>query len=437
MRAIFFPSDLGGGFGHVARCLALAQSWRASGHQAIFALGGKHFRNVQEAGFNAHRLQHTTEPGSGAAAYMLITGLAYQWPRDGYHHSRIVQEAAQEAIDLCKKYQVDVIVSDYWLLARIVAHACRLPLVQIVENFSHPQGTPLVWWEAPPEDVIPPDIRPVANPALKRFGLPPVERAEEMSAGDLLLIPSVPALDPLPEVPANTHYIGSLYQPATGAAPAEKGLVYISIGGGAQQGLRGFFEIALAAFRDAPFHGVLSTGNQVRPSDLRNIPRNLDVKGWVASGQMLKFCELAVFHGGTATRMEVLANGKPALVIPFHSEQENSGRRLEAAGAARVIPYSEAPWEMQKLKWAGAPLTLAYRRQPTLTPEVLRQAIEAMLDDENALQNARRLQQELVTAGGAEKAVRLIVKSVQQFQPPPESAGSGLKKALKQLFGKA
>jgi UDP:flavonoid glycosyltransferase YjiC (YdhE family) len=435
MHALFFPSDLGGGFGHVARCLALAKSWRASGHLATFALGGKHFRNIQEMGFNAQRLQHATESGGQAAAYTLITGMAYQWPRDGYHHAKIVEEAVEDALAICQKSRPDLIVSDYWPLARIVAHACRLPLVQIVENFSHPQGMPLIWWEEPPAGIHPPDIRRVVNPVLKSFGLPNVQRAEEMSQGDLLLIPSIPELDPLPEMPPHTHYIGSLQAVSTSTPLPEKGLVYISIGGGAQQGSRAFFQTVISAFKDAPFQGILSTGNQVHPREFKNVPPNLEIKSWVSANEMLKRCQLAVFHGGTATRMELLTHGRPGLVIPFHSEQENSGRRLEAAGAGRVLPYSDDPWEMQEVKWAGAPFTLAYRRQPTLTPEALRQAIQSLLDDENAQRNARRLQQELSTAGGVEKAVRLMVKTVQHFEPPPQQLVPGWKKTLRQIFG--
>jgi MGT family glycosyltransferase len=421
MKAIFFPSYMGGGFGHVARCLALANAWQTAGHEAEFALNGPHLGKVEQAGFRTYRMAMLLRPETNRAAYILVSGLAYQWLRDGYHSPKMVQRAVQEGIKICQASQPDVIVSDYWPIARIVAQACRLPLVQIVENFSHPQGTPLVWWEALPQGIIAPNIIPVVASSLKRYHIPQISRAEDMNQGDLLLIPSIPALDPLPAVPENTHYVGALLPSMPGNSEVEPDpLIYVSVGGAASlAGGMDFFRMVVQTFDGAAFHGVLSTGGEVNLAELGHISSNLRIENWVSASEMLDRCALAVFHGGTATRMEVLMRGKPAIVIPFHSEQENSGRRLQAAGAGLTLPYSVSTWEMNSLHWAGGPFTLAFRRQPTLVPAALRQTIETVLYNSSYRQNAQRLQQEMVKAGGVERAIELIEKAAASFAPPP------------------
>jgi UDP:flavonoid glycosyltransferase YjiC (YdhE family) len=425
MRALFVPSYLGGGFGHIARCLALAEAWAQAGHYAEFALNGPHLQRVRQAGFTAHALTAMRQPvpGSHKPAFVFISGVAFQFVRDGFDSSRVVERAVREGIAVCRVSRPDVLIADHWLVARLVARACNLPLVQIVKSFSHPRGFPLIWWKSLPPELVEPDVRPIINPMLRRYKLAEIERAEELGLGDLMLVPSIPEIDPLPVHAAHTHHVGALIRATrTENIPGwmanldpNRPVIYVSVGGAAgSAGGADFFRVVAAAFETSHFQVVISTGGSLPIDTIGHIPDNILVEKWVPGAAMLDRSDLAVFHGGY-TWVEVLKRGLPSVVIPFHSEQESYGRRLEAAGAAMVVPYSSAGWQSRRVRWAGQDISYLYRSQADLSPSTLRQAVERALDDPAYRRAARVLQKRLDEAGGAVRAVQLIEETVRPF----------------------
>jgi UDP:flavonoid glycosyltransferase YjiC (YdhE family) len=424
MRALFFPSYLGGGFGHAARCLVLADAWRQAGHHAEFALNGPHFARVRDAGFTTHALtsMRLPAPSQHQPAFFFVSGLAFQFVRDGFDSPRAVEHAVREGMAVCRARKPDVLIADYWPVARLVAHACGLPLVQIVESFSHPQGLPLIWWESPPPGLVEPDVRPITNPVLRRYGLPEIEQAEELSWGDLMLVPSISEIDPLLVNDAHTHYVGALVRTTREDIPAwmanldpNHPVIYVSVGGAASSaGGVDFFRTVAAAFDQSCFQVVISTGGSLPVDAIGRMPDNVRVAQWVPGAAMLDRCDLVVFHGGY-TRMEILMRGLSSVVIPFQSEQESYGRRMQAAGAAMVVPYSSAEWQIRRIRWAGQNVTIVYRPQADLKPAILRQAVERALDDPAYRRMAQVLQARLAEAGGAVRAVQLIEEAVTTF----------------------
>jgi UDP:flavonoid glycosyltransferase YjiC (YdhE family) len=243
MRVLIIPSFLGGGFGHIGRCQVLAEEMKASRHEVFFAMGGPHITRIREAGFSVYELKAMPVARSARTkpAFLFVSSLAYQIVRDGFDSTRKIRKAMQEAVKVARLCQPDLIVSDSWPPARLVAKALGLPLIQIVKAVTHPQGTPLVWWEPLPADLREPNVLPLFNPLMKWYGLPELTRVEELSLGDLMLIPSIPELDPLQSGSPATQYVGAM----TLSPPAEDvpewmsrlksdcPVVYISVGGAA------------------------------------------------------------------------------------------------------------------------------------------------------------------------------------------------------------
>jgi hypothetical protein len=54
----------------------------------------------------------------------------------------------------------------------------------------------IIWWEDPPTGIVSPDIHPVFDKLLRKWGLPGIDRAEELLRGDLYLVPNIPELEP-------------------------------------------------------------------------------------------------------------------------------------------------------------------------------------------------------------------------------------------------
>ncbi|RLC74418.1 MAG: hypothetical protein DRI81_13820, partial [Chloroflexi bacterium] len=222
LRALLFPSYRGGGFGHIGRCLALADELDRRGWEVAFALGGPHVERVaaERIVFQPpspsmparlwQRLKATLARLRPAPTYLFFSDLNFQAVRDGFHTPQSVQRAVEWELDVVDRFHPDVLVGDAWLLTSIVGRLAGLPVVQIIRSAAHPACPQLVWWRDLPSQLCSPDIGPVFNPALEQWGLPPIQRAEDLLDGDLLLVPSIPELDPLPPDVERTHYVGPL-----------------------------------------------------------------------------------------------------------------------------------------------------------------------------------------------------------------------------------
>jgi UDP:flavonoid glycosyltransferase YjiC (YdhE family) len=132
------------------------------------------------------------------------------------------------------------------------------------------------------------------------------------------------------------------------------------------------------------------------------------LESWVPGAAVIKRADVVLFHGGYGTTMETVRYGTPSVVIPFHSEQEANGRRLEASGAARVLlPSREPPHPVSGL-WKGGKFVILVQQRSDLTAQALREAIATVLEDERYAQNAQRLSRDLSQYEGSRQAVDLI-----------------------------
>lgn len=421
--ALFFPSYLGSGFGHVSRCLALADELKARGWHTCFAVAGVHAEKVRQTGHKVFEPRRPFRPKARAEegpAFSIFSDMNYQIARDRFHSPRIVRASVRETMRRMKRIKPDVLIGDTWPLTSIVGRLSGLPVVQIIKSVVHPAAPRLIWWQDVPEGLVSPDPSPVFNPVLRRYGLPEIQRAEDLLDGDLFLVPSIPELDPLPvdDLDCRTHYVGALARtnPQATEPPvwlhalnAGRPLVYVTIGGGAGPvGGRQFFAAVDEALDGTDWRGVVSTSAKFAPSELPPPPPNVRLESWVPGAAVIDRADVVLFHGGYGTTMETVRYGTPSVVVPFHSEQEANGRRLEASGAARVLLPSQEPPQIVPGRWKGGPFTTLVQRCSDLTASALRQAIAAVLEDERYAQNAQRLSRDLSQYGGPGQAADLI-----------------------------
>jgi len=424
---LFFPAYLGGGFGHIAACLALAEEWRKRGGRAVFLLGGPHVGRVRQAGFEAHIFRSLpVRPSRGATpAYTRVNDLRYLAVRDGLDHPLRVEAALWEAGRVIGTLRPDALVGDGFLLTGLLGRQFGLPVIQIAKSVFHPQAVPLGAWEISDPGQILPDPRGVFAPVFARRGWR-FDGMADLIGGELYLLRGIPALDPLEPLPARTCYIGALTRPpapAGKAAPAWAAwrdsalpLVYVTIGGASHSGVSvDLFKLLVRAFAGQPYQALLSTGG--RADLLEDLPANVRAETWLDPSDVLQQSAAVVHHGGY-TRMDALAFGLPSVVIPFQTEQEYYGRILQGLGAAKRLAYSEAPYTRITAHWRGGhlrrvqPFTLDVRPHPTLRPEDLRAAVEQALQDGGMRQAALNLRDALRAYSGVARAADLIAENV-------------------------
>jgi UDP:flavonoid glycosyltransferase YjiC (YdhE family) len=431
-KVLLLPSYLGGGFGHIGRCLALAADLKGRGWEPAFALGGFHAEKVVKAGYPVYPLSRPFAPrreSSEGPAFTVFSDLSYQLVRDGLISPGAIRACLVEQLKVVNSFSPDLLVSDSWPLARLLAHLAGLPLVQIVRSATHPEAPNLIWWEEVPDGLVPPDPRPVFNPVMKSLGLPPIERAEDLLRGDLYLVPSFPELDPLPNFLPDNHYVGPLTRsnmPGQ-AVPlwldefiGDWPLVYITLGGGAGPvGGPQFYRRLFCALGDAPVRVVSSTGSRLSPSDLPAPPDNFRLESWVPGPALIARSSLVIFPGGYGTTMELVQAGVPGIVIPFHTEQESNGKRLETAGAARVLrPVEGEPYQVVR-SWPGGSYSYQVYQHNDLTAPVISSMVLELLENVQYKHNAQRLKNEAAHYGGAAQAGDLIETLVFSRKPTP------------------
>ncbi len=427
-RVLFFPSYRGGGFGHLSRCLALADELLRQGWQVAFVLGGAHADRLAAEGWTvfappsppptplrrwSDALLRRLRP---APTYLFFSDLNFQVVRDGFHSPQTVDHQVQWELDVVRRFRPHLLVGDAWLLTSIVGRLADLPVVQIVRAAAHPACPNLVWWRPLPSQLQPPDIRPVFNPLLEQWKLPPIQRAEDLFDGTVLLVPSIPTLDPPPPDAQRTHYVGPLVRSTAqqhlpdglDPLPRDRPLVYVTMGGGSapRRGLD-LMRLWETAFSGTGWQIVISTGGQPVP---RRTPRaeNFSVRSWLPGAALIERADAVLFHGGYGTMMETVRAGVPSVVLPSHTEQECNGRRLEQNGAAQVLAPGEEELFPHTGQWSGGTFVTLISNHLTVTPAQIHESVSRLLNNQDYRTSAEQLAREQGNYHGAAQAVELF-----------------------------
>ncbi len=432
MKILFLPSDLGGGFGHISRCLALADEAKNRGHNCTFILNDQKYKkrigksfNVFVCKINHHisflqklKLKLFRKKLSDNPLFIEISSLDYQVLRDGFTDKKVIVELLNEYIKIAEHHRPDVLIGDTNLLVWMLSNKIKVPAVQIVRFASHPASAKLIWWKDVSHKMIQPDIAEVFNPVLNKIGLESIKRAEDLLKGHLYIVPSLPEIEPVLEDEKSVH-VGSLTLTANNSEPPiwfkeindKDPLVYITIGGGAGSvGNKLFFETVIQAFSNKNIQVIVSTTNKFDPDKFSNLPSNIRMYKWVPGKFIISKSDLIIFHGGYGTMMEAISCGKPTIVIPFHTEQEGNGRRLEELGCGTVIKLSNETYIKVESKWQYGRFTYLIQNKYDIKPEMLYKKCLELLNDEKYLNAAKILQAKINEYQGSQKTIDLIEK---------------------------
>ncbi|MFB7374934.1 macrolide-inactivating glycosyltransferase [Streptomyces sp. NPDC056222] len=146
-----------------------------------------------------------------------------------------------------------------------------------------------------------------------------------------------------------------------------------------------FYKACIDAFGDLPgWHVVLQIGAFVDPSELGEIPANVDVCSWVPQLAILKQADAFITHAGAGGSQEGLATATPMVAVPQAVDQFGNADMLQSLGTARHLPMEEA------------------------TAERLREAVLALVDDPEVALRAKEIQERMASEGGARRAADLI-----------------------------
>ncbi|MEV8286158.1 macrolide-inactivating glycosyltransferase [Streptomyces niveus] len=166
-------------------------------------------------------------------------------------------------------------------------------------------------------------------------------------------------------------------------AGAEKVLL-VSLGS-ANTKQPGFYRACVEAFGDLPgWHVVLQIGKFVDPSELGEIPGNIEVHPWVPQLAILKKADAFITHAGAGGSQEGLATGTPMLAIPLAVDQFGNADTLVQLGVARQLPMED------------------------VTADALREAVTALVADPEVARRGEEIKQDMAKEGGTYQAADII-----------------------------
>ncbi|MBA3057224.1 MAG: UDP-glucuronosyltransferase [Gammaproteobacteria bacterium] len=342
MARILIAWELGEAFGHLARCLRLAQGLRQRGHAVVLALKDVRLPTGNSAAQGTVILQAPLTPQHRTAGRARPVNYADMLRHCGFANP---QELAARLVawqGIFSLARPQVLIGDHAPTALLAAHLADIPHLSVGTGFAIPSAIS-PWPSIRPGESIPDEtliaaeqqLDRVLDAAQKALGrAPPVCMRELFGARDVL--DTFAELDHYGERP-NGRYVGPI-----GSVPdarrvswqdqeCAKVLAYL------RPELPGFSMILQAlAGLDAEVLCVapglsLEEARRLASRRMRISLAPLDLP------PLFEQADLTVSYGNSGFSTQALLAGVPLLMRPRHVEQAIFAHRVEALGAGRLL----------------------------------------------------------------------------------------------------
>jgi MGT family glycosyltransferase len=182
------------------------------------------------------------------------------------------------------------------------------------------------------------------NASRARLGLPPLEDALRTTA----ISPHLYTLFVAKEIepprrawPEQVRFVGPYHfdeprdykRPAwLSELPADKPLVYSTLGTSSNRLEMHVFELLMDALADEPVVVAISTGDEYVKQRLKQAPANFYVESFLPNSVLIPRAKALVHHGGAMTAVGSLHHGVPSVVVPGNTEHFDFAQRLVERG---------------------------------------------------------------------------------------------------------
>ncbi|PZD95716.1 hypothetical protein DNH61_12190 [Paenibacillus sambharensis] len=331
--------------GPVLRTLPIAEQHRQAGDTVSFSIYDQQAAQYLESiGYRHVEDQDPTVPSPG----LLVPAGCTFYHLDHYYASlgladyAFVRSWITSRIAMLKSLDPHLVYADLSPHTIIAARYLGIPVVSLTQACFHPAGLPLHYWSKPPRNVS--RVTPVVNRVLQELGLSPVSRMEELTAGDITVVPSIPELDPIRS--EAVHYVGPIGEELKDNPAAREfadlspdvvvyaGRVSDTAG---DSGLR-LVRMVQEAFRDRQERVAIVYSGKLPLREARAMPASV-IRVERFRSDWLSRAKLYIHHGGHGSCLSSILHAVPSLIIPTHSEREYNARNLwKQGGCEYVLP---------------------------------------------------------------------------------------------------
>ncbi|MBU7316756.1 glycosyltransferase [Paenibacillus oleatilyticus] len=355
MTNIFF--GLSGGLGPLMRNAPTAERFIQSGASVYMSIYGESSMAwVERLGYKLLVDDDPTmpDPDKLIPPQPAIYDLDHYYAQMGLLDERFAEAWIRQRIRMLESIGADLVIADMSPHTLIAAKVLGIPSVSITQSCFHPDGKPLYFWGTPPRNL--PKVTPVMNRLLHTFGLPAVERMEELFRADVDIVPGIPEMDRIYN--NRVRYVGpiSMNMPVSVGTEPEKNfrrpavLVYPGrLTDSAGDSGMYLVKAVLTAFAETPVFVVIATSEALPEAWLAGLPSNIRIVPFVEEERVGEF-DLFIHHGGHGSCMSSIARGVPSLIIPTHTEREFNARHLHELGIGEyMMPRSFSPSHLYDL----------------------------------------------------------------------------------------
>jgi zeaxanthin glucosyltransferase len=403
-------------FSHFQAMQALAGRLIDLGHRVTFFQQFEAGALLRDGRIAFHPLGLESHPAGSLAKVLRHAA------RPGLAVRRVIHDMARSTDMLCSELpealtmlRVDALICDQMEAAGgLVAEALGVPFVSVACALpvNREPGVPLsvmpfAWGEDPRmlkvyatstriyDALMAPHGQVVARRA-RAFGLPPRRGLHECLSSVAQISQTLPGFEfPRQALPACFHHVGPLRPPVRSLAeeqlwPLEHQRPFVFASLGTLQGHRyGLFRRIVKACRalDAQLLIAHCGGLDDRQAAALKRAGATWVTDFTVQPQALRQADAVVSHGGLNTVMDAVAAGTPILALPITFDQPGVAARVAHAGIG-LHCWHRSRWQ-----------TLAQR-------------LGALLGDEGVRLRMAALDEQLRTAGGAQRAAAIIEQVV-------------------------
>ena len=250
------------------------------------------------------------------------------------------------------EFKPDGVVSSMPMAARIAIMARRIPHVTIFDACNHPQFR---LSEELNEEKECERIERFGqmlrrfNAVAKGMNAPAEKSLRVYFIADLNVIPDLPSLFPIRELPRNFVYMGPLTwkgasRPldSTVVIDANKPLVYVTMG---SSGNRKHMKTIAERLRGSQFQVVMTTGGVIDAWELKSYERpGFYVRDFLPGNKVIASSKqtIVICHGGIGTVYQALEHKACGiLVVPAHQQHRRIGNRLAEIGLGRLVTEND------------------------------------------------------------------------------------------------
>lgn len=329
--------------GHAFPIIAIAEKLAAAGCDVgvhTWFRWEEHIRNVGAEFFRAPKFE--VEEGSNVPDVHEAAALATAQLRE------VVEE-----------WRPDVIVGDVLTLSSaLTAELCRIPFVTFVPHLWHATGAESVpfgsGW-APAEARLAKRAfrlihrfervgleygRDELNETREAVGLPKIARVHGSISRDLVLVGTLPQLEPARAWPANTKVVGPvMWEPPPEKMEIPEGREPLAVvaPSTAQDLDHSMLCAAVDGLRELPIR-VVAAKNGREPLTTLKPGKNTTIVDWAPYSQLFPAANVVLCHGGHGTIMRALTSGAAVVVTPASGDQYENAARVRWAKVGVAVP---------------------------------------------------------------------------------------------------